>query len=135
MLLGRCVSVPVAMSDHGLHGRPHRRTAPVHRSRVRCLIGGLVTAAAAMSALIAYGGISEGTVVAKTDQGVYDIGCQAGSAMTGPVAVPVWGACSVPVCWRLVVRDGDGNRASPCVSREEYDRTRLGTFWRERTDR
>ena len=117
-----------------MHGRRHRRTALVYRSRVR-LIGGLLTGAAAVSALTACGGRSEGTVVAKTDQGVYDIGCQAGSTMTGPVAVPVWGACSEPVCWRLVVRDSDGNRAEPCVSREEYDRTRLGTFWRERTDR
>ena len=91
--------------------------------------------AAAVSALVACGGSSEGTVVAKIDQGAYDTGCQAGSTMTGPVAVPVWGACSVPVCWRLVVRDSDGNTAWPCVSREEYDRARLGTFWHERTDR
>ena len=42
--------------------------------------------------------------MAKTDQGVYDYACQAGATVTGPVAVPVWGACSVPECWRLVVR-------------------------------
>jgi hypothetical protein len=96
---------------------------------------GLVTAAAAVSALIACGGSSEGTVVAKTDQGVNDIDCRAGSTMTGPVAVPVWGACSVPVYWRLVVRDSDDVRAEPCVSREEHDRTGLVMFWHERTDR
>jgi hypothetical protein len=103
-------------------------------SWARRLLGALVTGGAAVSALGACGGSSEGTVVAKTDQGVYDIGCQTGGTMTGPVAVPVWGSCSVPVCWRLVVRDRDGNTAKPCVSREEYDRTRLGTFWREWTD-
>jgi hypothetical protein len=118
----------------------HPRTAHVHRRRAvswaRRLLGGLVTGAAAVSALVACAGTgsSEGTVVAKTDQGIYDIGCQAGGTMTGPVALPVWGACSVPACWRLVVRDSDGNTAQPCVSREEYDRTRLGTFWREWTD-
>ena len=105
----------IAMTDHGRHGRRHRRTAPVHRgpaaSWARRLLGALVTGAAAVSALIACGGSSEGTVVAKTDQGVYDIGCQAGSTITGPVALPVWGACSVPACWRLVVRDSDGNTA------------------------
>jgi hypothetical protein len=100
----------------------------------RRLLGALVTGAAAVSALVACGGSSEGTVVAKTDQGMYDIGCQAGGTMTGPVAVPVWGVCSAPACWRLVVRDSDGNTAEPCVSREEYDRTRLGAFWHERTD-
>jgi hypothetical protein len=104
-------------------------------SWARRLLGALVTgAAAAVSALVACGGSSEGTVVAKTDQGMYDIGCQAGGTMTGPVAVPVWGVCSAPACWRLVVRDSDGNTAEPCVSREEYDRTRLGAFWHERTD-
>ena len=116
------------MTDRGRRGRRHRRYCTWH------LLGALVTGAAAVSALVACAGSSEGTVVAKTDQGVYDVGCQAGGTMTGPVAVPVWGACSVPVCWRLVVRDSDGNTAQPCVSREEYDRTRLGTFWRERTD-
>jgi hypothetical protein len=99
------------------------------------VLGALVTGAAAVSALVGCGGSSEGTVVAKIDQGVYDIGCQAGGTITGPVALPVWGACSVPVCWRLVVRDSDGNTAQPCVSREEYDRTQLGTFWHDRTDR
>jgi hypothetical protein len=127
------------MTDRGRHGWRQRRSAPVHRrlaaSWARRLLGALVTGAAAVSALVACGSSSEGTVVAKIDQGVYDVGCQAGSTMTGPVAVPVWGACSVPVCWRLVIRDSDGNTAQPCVSREEYDRTRLGTFWHDRTDR
>jgi hypothetical protein len=49
--------------------------------------------------------------------------------------VPVWGACSAPKCWWLVVRDSDGSTYMPCVSREEYDRTRLGAFWHGRTDR
>jgi hypothetical protein len=103
--------------------------------RTRRVVGALVTAAAAAFALTAYGGRSEGTVVAKTDQGVYDYACQAGATVTGPVAVPVWGACSVPECWRLVVRDIDGNTFEPCVSREEYDRTQLGAYWHGRTDR
>jgi hypothetical protein len=47
----------------------------------------------------------------------------------------MWGTCFVPECWRLVVRDNDGNTVKPCVSREEYDRTQLGAFWRGRTDR
>jgi hypothetical protein len=54
--------------------------------------------------------------------------------VTGPVAVPVWGACSVPRCWRLVVRDSDGTTSTLCVSREVYDRTRPGAFWHGRTD-
>jgi hypothetical protein len=91
--------------------------------------------AAAMFTLVAFSGGTEGTVVAKSDQGSYDYPCQAGGTVTGPVAVPAWGACSVPECWRLVVRDSDGNTSEPCVSREEYDRTHLGAFWRGRTDR
>ena len=75
--------------------------------RTRPLLGALVTAAVAAFMLAAYGGSSEGTVVAKTDQGVYDYACQTGATMTGPVAVPVWGVCSVPKCWRLVVRNID----------------------------
>jgi hypothetical protein len=51
------------------------------------------------------------------------------------VAVPVWGVCSVPKCWRLVVRNIDGTRFEPCVSREEYDRMQLGAYWHGRTDR
>jgi hypothetical protein len=107
------------------------------------LLGALLTGAAAVFALVAavvvalvaFGGGSEGTVVAKADEGAYDYACQAGGTVTGPVAVPAWGACSVPECWRLVVRDSDGKTSEPCVSREEYDRTRLGAFWHERTDR
>jgi hypothetical protein len=102
--------------------------------RARPLLGALVTAAVAAFVLAAYGGSSEGTVVAKTGQGAYDYACQAGGSVTGPVAVPVWGACSVPECWQLVVRDSDGNTSEPCVSREEYDRTRAGAFWHGRTD-
>jgi hypothetical protein len=104
-------------------------------SRARRLLGVLVTGAVAVLALVACGGSSEGTVVAKTDHGAYDYGCQMGGTVTGPVAVPAWGACSVPECWRLVVRDSDGNMFEPCVSREEYDRTRPGEFWHGRTDR
>ena len=79
----------------------------------RRLLGGLVTVAAATMVITA----AEGT------------------AVIGPVAVPVWGTCSVPECWRLVVRDSDGTTSEPCVSREEYDSTSVGTFWRGRTDR
>ena len=104
-------------------------------SPARRLLAVLVTGAAALFALVACGGSSEGTVVAKADQGAYDYPCQAGGTMTGPVAVPAWGACSVPECWRLVVRDSDGNTSEPCVSREEYDRAQLGAFWHGRTDR
>jgi hypothetical protein len=104
-------------------------------SRAPRLLGALVaTGAAAAFALVACGGSSEGTVVAKAHP-VYDYGCGAGGAVTGPVAVPAWGACSVPHCWRLVVRDSDGNTSEPCVSREDYDRTQLGTFWHRPTDR
>ncbi len=100
------------------------------------LLGVLVTAAAAAFALVVTaGGSSEGTVVAKTHQDAYDHGCRAGGTMTGPVAVPAWGACSVPTCRRLVVRDSAGNTSRPCVSREEYDRTQPGVFRHGRTDR
>jgi hypothetical protein len=103
--------------------------------RTRSLLGTLVTAAAAAFMLAAYGGGSEGTVVAKTDRGVYDYACQTSATVTGPVAVPVWGVCSVPKCWRLVVRNIDGTTFEPCVSRKEYDRMQLGAYWRGRTDR
>ena len=103
--------------------------------RTRPLLGALVTAAVAAFMLAVYGGSSEGTVVTKTDHGVYDYACQTGATMTGPVAVPVWGVCSVPKCWRLVVRNIDATTFEPCVSREEYDRTQLGAFWHGRTDR
>lgn len=66
-------------------------------SRTRGWLGALVTGAAAVSAFVACGGSGEGTVVAKIDRGVYDVGCQPGSAVTGPVAIPVWGACPAPV--------------------------------------
>jgi hypothetical protein len=79
---------------------------------------------AGVFALVACGGSSEG-----------DYGCQAGGMVTGPVAVPARGACSVPQCWRLVVRDSCRNTSEPCVSREEYDRTPLVAFWHGRTDR
>jgi hypothetical protein len=100
----------------------------------RRLFGVLAASAVAVIVFVPWGGGGEGTVVAKPDQGVYDFACEAGGAMNGPVAVPVWGSCSAPRCWRLVVRDGDGNIFQPCVSREERDRARLGEFWHERTD-
>lgn len=103
-------------------------------TRAQSLIGVLIVCAAAMCTLIACSGGSEGTVVAKAEQGVYAQACQAGGSLTSPVAVPVWGTCSDPECWRLVVRDSDGDTFRPCVSRDEYDRAQLGTFWRERTD-
>ena len=102
--------------------------------RARRLLGAIVTGISAALALVACAS-PEGTVVAKAEQGTYDYSCQAGGTVTGPVAVPVWGACSVPKCWRLVVRDSDGNTSEPCVSREEYDRTQPGSFWHGRTDR
>lgn len=104
-------------------------------SRARRLLGAIFTGAAATFALVACAGGSEGTVVAKIDQGAYDYACQAGGTVTGPVAVPAWGACSVPECWLLLVRDSNGNTSEPCVSREEYDRTQLGAFRHGRTDR
>jgi hypothetical protein len=73
-------------------------------SGVRGLLSALVTGAVGVLVLIACGTSSEGTVVAKADQGVYDYACQAGGTVTGPVAVPSWGTCSVPKCWRLVVQ-------------------------------
>ena len=103
----------------------------------RRLLGALVAAVAtvAFALVAAYGDGSEGTVVVKTDRGVYDYACRAGGTVTGPVAVPVWGTCSVPDCWRLLVRDSDGDTSTPCVSRDEYDRTRVGAFWHGPTDR
>ena len=102
-------------------------------NRARRLVGALVCGAAACT-LVACGSSSEGTVVAKSGQASYDHACQAGGTVTGPVAVPAWGACSDPRCWRLVVRDSAGNVSEPCVSREEYDRTPLGAFRHGRTD-
>ena len=99
------------------------------------LLSALITGAAGAYVLAACSGSSEGSVVAKTGQGSYGYACQAGGTPTGPVAVPVWGVCSVPDCWRLVVRDGDGDISEPCVSREEYDRTPVGAFWHSPTDR
>jgi hypothetical protein len=105
------------------------------KSSVRGLLGALLIGAAAVLALIARGGSSEGTVIAKFDQGVYHHACQVGGTLTGPVAVPVWASCTAPECWRLIVRDSEDATFTPCVSREEYDRTHIGTFWRGRTDR
>jgi hypothetical protein len=104
-------------------------------SGARRLLGVLVTGAAVVFALVATGGgSSEGTVVAKTEDGTYDYACQVGGTVTGPVAMPVWATCSAPGCWRLVVRDNDGDTSEPCVSRAEYDRTRVGEFRHGRTD-
>jgi hypothetical protein len=85
-------------------------------------------------ALVACGGGSEGTVVGKVHQGAYDRACQASGIVTAPMSVPVSEVCSVPECWRLVIRDRDGSTFLVCVSSEEYDRSRLGEFWHERTD-
>ena len=103
-------------------------------SRPYRLLGLFAAASPAVLAAVAHGSSSEGTVVAKADRGVYGHACRAGGTVAGPVAVPVWGACAAPECWRLVVRDSDGETAEPCVSREEYDRTQLGAFWHGRTD-
>ena len=103
--------------------------------RGRCLLGAFVVAAATAFALVALDAGSEGTVVAKSERAAQDYGCRAGGTVLGPVAVPVWGACSATSCWRLVVRAGDGTTSEPCVSREEYDRMPVGAFWHGRTDR
>jgi hypothetical protein len=100
----------------------------------RVLLGALLTGAASMFALVVGSAGTEGTVVAKLEGGVHSYACRAGGTLTGPVAVPVWGTCSTPECWRLVVRDNDGDIVKPCVDRDEYDRTQLGAFWRGRTD-
>jgi hypothetical protein len=97
-------------------------------------LGVLVSGATGLIALVACGGGSEGTVVAKAHEGTYDRACQASGIITAPVTVPVSQVCSVPGCWRLVIRDSNGNTFEACVSSEEYDRSRLGGFWHERTD-
>ncbi len=126
------------MADRGRRRRPDRRAAGARRSpavrRVGSLLGVLVSGAAGVIALVACGGGSEGTVVAKAHQGTYDRACQASGIVTAPVTVPLSEVCSVPECWRLVIRDSDGNTFEACVSSEEYDRSRLGDFWHERTD-
>ena len=104
-------------------------------SRVRSPLGILLSGAATVFALIACDGSSEGTVVAKADHGAYHYACQAGGILTSPVAVPIWGTCSAPECWQLTISGSDGDTSKPCVSREEYDRSRLGAFWHGRTDR
>ena len=101
----------------------------------RVTAAALVTGAAAVLVLASCGARTEGTVVAKAEQGTYDYACQLGGTVTGPVAVPVWGTCSVPECWRLVVRDSNGNTSEPCVSHQEYERTAVGAFWHGPTDR
>jgi hypothetical protein len=93
-------------------------------------VGGAVAAIV----LAACAGGSEGTVVAKVHQGTYDRACPASGIVAAPVSVPVSEVCSVPECWRLVIRAGDGSTFNACVSREEYDSSRLGAFWHERTD-
>src|SRR4051794_12130542 len=101
--------------------RPHAVPAPGGPvvGGVRGLLGMLLTGVAAVLAFIACGGGegagSEGTVVAKADEGVYDYACQAGGTLTNPVAVPIWGMCSAPECWRLIISDSDGNTSKPCV--------------------
>ena len=99
------------------------------------LLGTLVTATVAGFTLAACSAGGEGTVVDKAGPVAYDHACQAGGTVSSPVAVPVWGSCSTPECWRLVVRDTTGSTSEACVSREEYDRTALGAFWHARTDR
>lgn len=127
------------MADRGRRPRPDRHAArprlgPAKRSVGR-LLGVFVVGAVGMIALVACGGGSQGTVVAKTHQATYDRDCQASAVVTAPVSVPVSEVCSVPECWRLVIRDSAGNTFEACVSSEEYDRSRLGEFWHERTDR
>ena len=61
----------------------------------RRAFGALVTGAAAVSALVACGASSQGTVIAKAED-TYDYGCQQGGTVTGPVAVPAWGPAGNP---------------------------------------
>jgi len=114
------------VAERGRRRRPARD--------VGSLLRVLVSTAAGVIALVACGGGSEGTVVAKVHQETYDRACRASGIVTAPVSVPVSEVCSVPECWRLVIRDSDGSTFEACVSREEYDRSRLGAFWHERTD-
>jgi hypothetical protein len=104
-------------------------------SRAGRLLGLLVTGVAAVCAIVVFGARSEGTVVGKAGPGADGALCRSGSTLTGPLAAGTWAACSVPACWRLVVRNSDGDVSEPCVSREEYDRTQPGAFWHGRTDR
>jgi hypothetical protein len=104
-------------------------------SRGGRLLGVVATGVAAVCALVVFGERSEGTVVGKASPGAEGSLCRSGNTLTGPLAAGIWGACSVPACWRLVVRGADGTTSEPCVSREEYDRTQPGAFWHGRTDR
>ena len=103
-------------------------------SRACALLGALVAGAVAVSSTAACSRGSEGTVVAKM-RNSDNYACHDGRAVAAPAAVPVLRSCTDPGCWQLVVRDSDGTVSKPCVSREEYDRTRLGAFWHGRTDR
>ena len=103
-------------------------------SRAGRLLGVVVICAAAVCALVVFGTRSEGTVVGKAAPGADNSLCRSGSNLTGPLAASTWAACSVPACWRLVVRGRDGDTSEPCVSREEYDRTQPGAFLHGRTD-
>jgi hypothetical protein len=60
--------------------------------RTRPVLGALVTTAAAAFALAAYGGSSEGTVVAKTDQGLYDYACHIAVRLALRVGTRSWDA-------------------------------------------
>ena len=95
----------------------------------------VVVGVAGAVVLVACGGGSQGTVVAKAHEGTYDRECAASGIVTAPLSVPVSEVCSVPECWRLVLRDSDGATSEVCVSSEEYDRSRVGEFWHEPTDR
>ena len=104
-------------------------------SRLGRLLGALVVGVAVVCALVVFGTRSEGTVVGKAMPGADNSLCRSSSNLTGPLAAGTRAACSVPACWRLVVRDSSGDTSEPCVSREEYDRTQPGAFWHGRTDR
>jgi hypothetical protein len=94
---------------------------------------GIGVAAVAAAAVVALGGGTEGTVVAKNGEAPPDYACRSGAVVTFPVSVPVWGACAGR-CWRLSVRDSSGAVSDVCVSEEDYDRTQPGAFWHGRTD-
>ena len=84
-----------------------RDWAPARRARHRCRRG---------IAVVAYGGGSE-AVVAKATEGVYDYACQAGSTVTGPVAVPVWEHAPIRSAGGWSSGTTTATRRRPCVSR------------------
>lgn len=132
----RWASVPIAMTDPGrrrTEAPAYRTGAPVPGSKP-VLTGCSARSSPVpprVSVLIACGGSSEGTVV---DQGVDDIGCQAGGTMTGPVAVPVLGC--VPGAGVLTAGRSRQRREYGQAPREprKVQPHAMRYVWHERTD-